>query len=844
MRQYLFVQIKSSQLRRNGMAWRPSRFGLLRAAAIVAIVANAILSRIDSARANVQSSGNIFPIDNPFDVDGLGQPVDTGLPALGNFLNVSSPPLPAEMTAAGQPNFEGVFNTAGNQVQTNVLVGPKNFGQLLITGNTQLRDETLIIGGALSSDTAAGFTPPQNTTFHGTGFVRITDPGSLYNNDPTILPFGLDPATFGSARPKNGQFDLYVGRSGTGTLQIDTGGSAEIQDSIVVGDQSGSTGTLIVDGSDSFLGNTGQFPQGADPSDPGMMVIGRRGSGHMTVTNGAQVVANGPTAVNGTTTIAACVGSDPTTASFSQTQAGGQGSVTIDGFGSKWAVQGGGLQIGGFDSTGISTDPATADLPGSDPAKTNYVPNTGRGTLNVNNGAIVTVNANSAANAPPPSLDMLIGQYGTVNMGGGSIEVNDQLDSSAINAQRTIFFVRTINDGIISGTGSITTGQFTNRSLGRVQVGAGQKLVVTSTGRFNTSSKITELPLSNWGLIEVLGTETSRAEIDFQRNTPSLPDTPPSQDQPSQFFNFRQATAPANGGRQVGTIIGQSATIRFGTGTSVGAGIPDSGIENNGVLSLTGGTNVVSGAVDNEPVGLVSVVGNATSATFEDDFLNEGTFQIGPSNVNVSVLGNYSGNIPIFGSGAGAGSGSDYFSHLAVGGNLSLTGTVALNPASPADLVQGQRFDVISFGGTFSGLVADQVILGSNLILRAVPDQPRHVVEIWVCDTNNMCGAAGSPGGGFLPPPGDADLDGNGIVNAADLAIWMMNFGKAGVGDVNGDGIVDAADYVIIRAHLGLPMGAGAGAGLGAAVPEPASAVLLLSGGLLALAIGQRRKER
>ena len=60
----------------------------------------------------------------------------------------------------------------------------------------------------------------------------------------------------------------------------------------------------------------------------------------------------------------------------------------------------------------------------------------------------------------------------------------------------------------------------------------------------------------------------------------------------------------------------------------------------------------------------------------------------------------------------------------------------------------------------------------------------------------------------MLPPVNDADLNGDGIVNDADLAIWRARFGLMGLGDVNGDGIVDAADYTIIRDHFGHPSGA------------------------------------
>jgi hypothetical protein len=74
----------------------------------------------------------------------------------------------------------------------------------------------------------------------------------------------------------------------------------------------------------------------------------------------------------------------------------------------------------------------------------------------------------------------------------------------------------------------------------------------------------------------------------------------------------------------------------------------------------------------------------------------------------------------------------------------------------------------------------------------------------------------------------NADFDGNGIVDGADLLRWQRGFGLAGQtnnqnGDANGDGSVNAADLVIWKAKFGT---AGATAAVGS-VPEPATVSLL-----------------
>jgi GH35 family endo-1,4-beta-xylanase len=80
------------------------------------------------------------------------------------------------------------------------------------------------------------------------------------------------------------------------------------------------------------------------------------------------------------------------------------------------------------------------------------------------------------------------------------------------------------------------------------------------------------------------------------------------------------------------------------------------------------------------------------------------------------------------------------------------------------------------------------------------------------------------------------DYNGDGTVDAADYSVWRDTFGSSDDlrADGNGDGVVDDGDYGVWKALFGTTYGTGAGS-LAAAVPEPASAVLLLAGLLLIL---------
>ena len=143
----------------------------------------------------------------------------------------------------------------------------------------------------------------------------------MFNNDFNILPAGL-PTGFMSAFPRANEgskdgldgadegFDLYVGRAGIGTMEITAGGRAEIHDAVIVGDMPGSVGTLIVDGIDSFLGSGGL--EAAGSAEIHQIIIGRQGTGLMTITNGGTVLSEATQSVPANfDTIGAVIGSDP-----------------------------------------------------------------------------------------------------------------------------------------------------------------------------------------------------------------------------------------------------------------------------------------------------------------------------------------------------------------------------------------------------------------------------------------------------------------------------------------------------------------------------------------------------
>ena len=92
------------------------------------------------------------------------------------------------------------------------------------------------------------------------------------------------------------------------------------------------------------------------------------------------------------------------------------------------------------------------------------------------------------------------------------------------------------------------------------------------------------------------------------------------------------------------------------------------------------------------------------------------------------------------------------------------------------------------------------------------------------------------------------DYDANGSVNALDYTVWRQSFGSTTSlnADGNLNGVIDAADYAIWRNNFGQSLpGAGSGSSLqvGSAVPEPTSAILLVSALAFPL-IGRVRARR
>ena len=101
----------------------------------------------------------------------------------------------------------------------------------------------------------------------------------------------------------------------------------------------GSVGTIIVDGIDSFLGSGGL--EAAGLTEIHQIIIGRQGSGLMSITNGGTVLSEATqSGATNFDTIGAVIGSDPQRNQSDEIEPGGRGEVNVIGPYSRWIVGG------------------------------------------------------------------------------------------------------------------------------------------------------------------------------------------------------------------------------------------------------------------------------------------------------------------------------------------------------------------------------------------------------------------------------------------------------------------------------------------------------------------------
>ncbi|ABS65205.1 outer membrane autotransporter barrel domain [Parvibaculum lavamentivorans DS-1] len=199
--------------------------------------------------------------------------------------------------------------------------------------------ETAGNSGTVEVDGAGSTWAIGNTLYignSGTGTLNVTNGGAVSNNNAAIgtTATGSGTATIdgaGSTWTNSGQ--LTIGGAGEGALEI-SGGGAVSNNEGSIGNQAGSTGEVAVDGIGSTWTNSGD------------LVVGARSNGTLGISGGGAV---------------------SNMSGFIGDLAAGIGTVTVDGAGSTWTNTGGnGLNVGwsGSATLDISDGGAVSSLAG------------------------------------------------------------------------------------------------------------------------------------------------------------------------------------------------------------------------------------------------------------------------------------------------------------------------------------------------------------------------------------------------------------------------------------------------------------------------------------------------
>ena len=208
--------------------------------------------------------------------------------------------------------YNGTLNiNSGGMVNTKMA---PDGAELVRLGFTEGTSGTANINGNKSRWTISG---ELSVGKGGTGTLNITDGAEVSNN---VCYLGYDTDSSGEVTVSGADSTwysqaLYVGNSGSGTLNISTRGAvwAITSEPSYLGRSSGSSGTVIVDGDESYCG-IGD-----------VLNIGHEGDGTFDLTHGGTVYAS-----------ELCIGSE----------AGGSGEVTVADTGSIWTSDKG-LVVGG-----------------------------------------------------------------------------------------------------------------------------------------------------------------------------------------------------------------------------------------------------------------------------------------------------------------------------------------------------------------------------------------------------------------------------------------------------------------------------------------------------------------
>lgn len=488
-------------------------------------------------------------------------------------------------------------------------------GQGVIVGDNTGESGTLNIttGGTLTTDTAGtdygdivGDNGASGGTLAATGTVVVDGAGSLWSSGSnlTIGNQGTGAVTVQNDGSIGISGQIVVGGYGTGsngsgpstgngTLTIQSGGTVttagqnnakQINNTYNnIGAGQGSTGTLIVTGTDASL-------HASLLSLAGILTIGNFGTGTVHISAGGTVETTGTVLNNGTQSAS----SDEIGGYGNNGTGGGTGTLTIDGLGSAWK-SGAGLTIGGGGNASVSV--------------TNHGLLSAKGPFDVvgqNAGVTGTVTVDNATWTEAGSLN--IGQSGTgavTIQNNGSLSVGTDFLLGSFTGSYSSTGQGTL---LIQSGGTVTTGGGVS-DVGGNQGSSGTLTVTGAASLLNITGGL-DIAASGTGVASVLnggrivtsGTQISNGQTltfgDIIGQGTSTHGTLTLDGLGSSYTEGGGLTVGQGGTAVVTVADGAALTTNGQYGSTVGANVGASGtVTLGGTLAGSGGTWSDSGSL-------------------------------------------------------------------------------------------------------------------------------------------------------------------------------------------------------------------------------------------------------
>ncbi|HEY4233076.1 MAG TPA: hypothetical protein VGM76_06605 [Lacipirellulaceae bacterium] len=622
---------------------------------------------------------------------------------------------------------------------------------LAASNNTLTESGRGIVVGQLATGTAT-----LNTSISITGIAAtIADAaGSVGTWNMTSNALTLSGATNTSA--------LIVGNDGAGTLNISGGASVNLtaaQDSLILGKNTGASGTVAVSGNGSRL-------VASDAASS--IVVGNASVGSLTVSNGGLVNEG-----------SAMVGALP----------GGTGSINVTGTAAELNLASG-LQLGsstsqnGFSGSGsLDVSVAGQVAVGGDAA----VGSAGSGAVTVAGSGSTWSVGGQLKIRTKGSLDITGGAQvssgraifnGDVNIGdaGSAYSTNDYLDVGGPDDEISRTFGSPVPTLNVTGGGQV------NNRFGLV--GASSVVTIDGAGSAWNSAEQLLVGLGDDGQFSVTGSGHATSGSSLVGVLVNSAGTVSIDGAGSSWNNSGDVA------------IGVAGTGRLAV--SRGAVVTVGGLLSVGPRGTIEGNSQIAGAVRNEGI----ITPGLSTSLLPTDAL--GTLHVG-GDYTQTATGTLQLQIDS----------TTSYDKLVIDGSANLSGTLNVLLIHNFIPTAGDTFDLLTATGGMTG----SFTLELPLLLAGLHGPFWNVTYT---NTDVILKLTNSPTG---------DYNHNGIVDAADYAVWRDTLGKSGINlaaDGDGDHDVDIDDFNVWKSNFG--MHAGSGSGTIGAIPEPGTLVLILLG--------------